>query len=125
MVRTISEGGEQAVRRFVIAGEMLELGPDAPALHRDAGREIAGAGVDVLWGVRGLAQQIVEGAVERGLRAARYFDSSDDAAKALIAEVKEGDLILVKGSRGVATDKIVKAVKERFPLAGEDEEFGQ
>ncbi len=122
MVWTITEGQDQPGRRIVIAGEMLELGPDAAALHRDAGREIAGAGVDVLWGVRGLAQQIVEGAVEAGLPATRYFESSDDAAKALIAEVKEGDLILVKGSRGVATDKIVKAVKERFPLAGEDEE---
>jgi len=120
MVRTITEGGEQAVRRLVIAGEMLELGPEAPVLHHDAGREIAAAGVDALWGVRGLAQQIVEGAKAAGLDATRYFESSDDAAKALIAEVKQGDLILVKGSRGVATDRIVKAMRERFPLAGED-----
>jgi UDP-N-acetylmuramoyl-tripeptide--D-alanyl-D-alanine ligase len=122
MVRTITEGGEHAARRLVIAGEMLELGPEAPALHHDAGREIAAAGVDVLWGVRGLARQIVEGAKAAGLDASRYFESSDDAAKALIAEVKQGDLILVKGSRGVATDRVVKAMKERFPLAGEDEE---
>jgi len=39
----------------------------------------------------------------------------------LAKEVKEGDLILVKGSRGVATDKIVKALREHFPLVGEDE----
>jgi UDP-N-acetylmuramoyl-tripeptide--D-alanyl-D-alanine ligase len=123
MVRTITEGGEQALRRLVIAGEMLELGPEAPALHHEAGREIAAAGVDVLWGVRGLAQQLVEGASAAGLTATRYFESSEDAAKALAAEVKQGDLILVKGSRGVATDKIVKTIKERFPLAGEDEEL--
>ena len=43
-----------------------------------------------------------------------------EAATALIAEVKQGDLILVKGSRGVATDKIVKTIKKQFPLAGED-----
>jgi UDP-N-acetylmuramyl pentapeptide synthase len=36
--------------------------------------------------------------------------------------VKEGDLILVKGSRGVATDKVVKTLRERFPLAGEDQQ---
>jgi UDP-N-acetylmuramoyl-tripeptide--D-alanyl-D-alanine ligase len=120
MVRTITEGGEQASRRIVIAGEMLELGPDEADLHRDAGREIAASGVDVLWGVRRLAQQIIEGANEAGLTETRYFESSNDAASALIDEVKEGDLILVKGSRGVATDRIVKAIKERFPLAGED-----
>jgi UDP-N-acetylmuramyl pentapeptide synthase len=39
----------------------------------------------------------------------------------LIKDVREGDLILVKGSRGVATDKIVKALRERFPLAGADQ----
>jgi UDP-N-acetylmuramoyl-tripeptide--D-alanyl-D-alanine ligase len=76
-----------------------------------------------LWGVRGLAQQLVEGASAAGLTATRYFESSEDAAKALEAEVKQGDLILVKGSRGVATDKIVKTIKQRFPLAGEDEEL--
>jgi UDP-N-acetylmuramoyl-tripeptide--D-alanyl-D-alanine ligase len=120
MVRTITEGREHAVRRLVIAGEMLELGPEAPALHHDAGREIAASGVDVLWGVRGLARQMVEGAKAAGLTATRYFENSEDAAKALIAEVRQGDLILVKGSRGVATDKIVKTIQERFPLAGED-----
>jgi UDP-N-acetylmuramyl pentapeptide synthase len=39
----------------------------------------------------------------------------------LIKDVNGGDLILVKGSRGVATDKIVKALREQFPLAGEDQ----
>jgi len=39
----------------------------------------------------------------------------------LMQEVREGDLVLVKGSRGVATDKIVAALRDRFPLVGEDE----
>ena len=118
MVRTMAEGGKGRKRLVVIAGEMLELGPDEASLHRDAGREIAASGIDVLWGVRGLAQEIVTGASEAGLVATKFFDSSDEAAATLVNEVKEGDLILVKGSRGVATDKIVKAMRERFPLAG-------
>ena len=121
MVRTITEAGINAKRRIVIAGEMLELGPDEAALHREAGREIGNAGVNVLWGVRGLAAAIVAGARETGLTDARFFETSDDAASALITEVKAGDLVLVKGSRGVATDKIVAAVRERFPLAGADD----
>jgi UDP-N-acetylmuramoyl-tripeptide--D-alanyl-D-alanine ligase len=100
---------------------MLELGPDEESLHRDAGREIASSGINMLWGVRGLGREIVAGANEAGLAATRFFDSSDEVAEELIKEVREGDLILIKGSRGVATDKVVKALRERFPLAGADE----
>ena len=117
MVRTMAEGGRGRKRLVVIAGEMLELGRDEAALHKDAGREIAGSGIDLLWGVRGLAREIVAGANEAGLSATKFFNSSDEVAAELIDEVKEGDLILVKGSRGVATDKVVKALRERFPLA--------
>ena len=107
-------------RLIVIAGEMLELGPDEVLLHRDAGREIAESGVNLVWGVRGLGKEIANGAAEAGVGTTKFFDSSDDAAAELIREVKEGDLILIKGSRGVATDKVVTALRESFPLAGED-----
>jgi UDP-N-acetylmuramoyl-tripeptide--D-alanyl-D-alanine ligase len=120
MVGTVAEARESVKRRVVIAGEMMELGPDAPAMHRKAGQEIAQLGVDVLWGVRGLASEIVTGAREKGLVAARLFESSDEAAAAAIAEVREGDLVLVKGSRSVETDKVVSALKEKFPLVGAD-----
>ena len=116
MVRTITEGGVNARRRIVIAGEMLELGPDEAALHREAGQEIGRAGVNVVWGVRGLGSAIVAGARETGITETRFFETSDDAARALVSEIREGDLVLVKGSRGVATDKIVAAIRERFPL---------
>jgi UDP-N-acetylmuramoyl-tripeptide--D-alanyl-D-alanine ligase len=119
MVRTMADAGRSRKRLVVIAGEMLELGSDEIALHREAGREIAAYGIDVLWGIRGLAQEIVFGAREAGLKTTKFFDSSDEAATALANEVKAGDLILVKGSRGVATDKIVKTLKEQFPLVGE------
>ena len=72
-----------------------------------------------LWGVRGLASEIVAGARKPDWQSARFFESSDEAAAAIVDEVREGDLVLVKGSRSVETDKVVKALKERFPLAGE------
>ncbi len=118
MVRTITEGGTHSSRRIVIAGEMLELGPDAAALHRKAGAEIAEAGIDVLWGVRGLAAEIIAGASEAGLKETRFFADSNEAARAIVMETREGDLVLIKGSRGVATDKIVSAIRDRFLLAG-------
>ena len=120
MVRTMAEAREGRKRLLVIAGEMLELGPEEASLHRAAGREIAATGVNVLWGVRGLAREIMSGANEAGLAATKFFESSDQAAAEIVKEVKEGDLVLVKGSRGVATEKVVNALKERFPLAGED-----
>jgi UDP-N-acetylmuramoyl-tripeptide--D-alanyl-D-alanine ligase len=116
MVRTITEPGVNAKRRIVVAGEMLELGPEELALHRQAGRDIAAAGIEVVWGVRGLGIAIVEGAREAGTPATRFFESSDEAARALLEEVRKGDLVLVKGSRGVATDKVVAAIRERFAL---------
>jgi UDP-N-acetylmuramoyl-tripeptide--D-alanyl-D-alanine ligase len=122
MVRTISEGGTNSRRRIVIAGEMLELGPDEASLHRKSGREIGRAGVDVLWGVRGLAAEIVAGANEAGLTETTFFETSDEAARAIVKELREGDLVLVKGSRGVATDRIVTAIRKQFPLAGSDDE---
>jgi UDP-N-acetylmuramyl pentapeptide synthase len=50
----------------------------------------------------------------------RFFESAEEAATAIVDEVQVDDLVLVKGSRGVATDKIVEALRTRFPLAGED-----
>src|SRR5437667_12162978 len=111
MVRTLAEAGDKGKRRVVVAGEMLELGPESPQMHREAGHAIARLGIDVLWGVRGLADEIVAGAREEGLAATRFFENSDEAAAAVVAEVQKGDLILVKGSRSVETDKVVAALK--------------
>lgn len=115
MVQTIVDGSEKSKRRIVIAGEMLELGPNAVELHREAGREMARMGVDVVWGIRGLAEELVKGAKEAGLDQVRFFNDSDEAAAAIIGELKDGDLVLIKGSRGVATDKVVSAIRKSFP----------
>ncbi len=120
MVRTISEAENKPKRRLVIAGEMLELGPNAAQFHREVGQAIAEAGIDELWGVRGLAAEIVAGAKQAGLNETKFFESSEAAARVLLDQIREGDLVLVKGSRGVATDKVVSAIRQRFPLAGED-----
>jgi UDP-N-acetylmuramoyl-tripeptide--D-alanyl-D-alanine ligase len=73
MAEALAGGGEGVRRRIVVAGEMLELGTEAAALHRESGRELAGFGVDVLWGVSGLARELVEGAREAGMSADAVF----------------------------------------------------
>jgi UDP-N-acetylmuramoyl-tripeptide--D-alanyl-D-alanine ligase len=121
MAEALAQGGEGVKRRVVVAGEMLELGADSAGIHREAGREVAGLGLDVLWGVRGDARELVEGAREAGMGAdaTRFYESSDEAAEALADFIRPGDLVLVKGSRGVHTERIVEALKARWPVAGE------
>jgi UDP-N-acetylmuramoyl-tripeptide--D-alanyl-D-alanine ligase len=118
MAEAVAQGGENVKRRIVVAGEMLELGAEAATLHREAGRDIAGLGVEVLWGVRGHARELIEGAREGGMseEATRFFDSSEEAAEALATEVRAGDLVLVKGSRGVHTERVVEALKGRHGM---------
>ena len=116
MSEALAEGGEGGERRVVVAGEMLELGPESAALHREAGREIEGYGVDVLWGVRGHARELVEGAREAGMKeeATAFFESTEEAADALAGFIRPGDLVLVKGSRGVHLEKVVERLKEKY-----------
>ncbi len=101
-------------RKIVVAGEMLELGEASAELHREAGEKIAALGIDLLLGVRGLASELIHGAHASGMKknAAFFFASPQEAADFLIKEVRAGDLILVKGSRGVKTEIVVGRLKE-------------
>jgi UDP-N-acetylmuramoyl-tripeptide--D-alanyl-D-alanine ligase len=76
--------------------------------------------------VRGNATAMIEGARDGGMSndATRFFESSEDAASALCGEIREGDLVLVKGSRGVRTDKVVSELRMSFALVGGDERNG-
>jgi len=103
-----------ASRRVAIIGEMLELGERSSELHAGVGRAAAKAGVDLLLAVGGApAEAMADAAIQSGMAAAsvRYFATSDEAAAAVVALVKAGDLVLVKGSRGVKTDLVVERLK--------------
>jgi UDP-N-acetylmuramoyl-tripeptide--D-alanyl-D-alanine ligase len=109
-------------RRILAAGEMRELGPKSPELHLEAGRLAAKTGkIDWVIGVAGDAAEIVEGAVTAGLPRAqtRYFSSSEEAAKFLEDFLMPGDLLLVKGSRGVKMERVVEALLTRYLAPGE------
>jgi UDP-N-acetylmuramoyl-tripeptide--D-alanyl-D-alanine ligase len=95
---------------------MLELGLGAEKFHRECGRLAAEGGVDLIFGVSGLAEQLVRAATERGKAhfSARFFEDSLSAGEALCQEVRPGDLILLKGSRGVKTERALEALKQKF-----------
>jgi UDP-N-acetylmuramoyl-tripeptide--D-alanyl-D-alanine ligase len=98
-------------RRVAVLGDMLELGPAGPALHRERGRALGGR-VDVVVGVGPLAAEIVEGAREAGVPAGSLhrFDAAGEAATALRELVRPADAVLVKGSRGVRLEAVVDAL---------------
>jgi len=103
-------------RRILAAGEMRELGQTSAQLHREAGSLAAQTGkIDWVIGIEGDAAQIVEGAVAGGASKAqtRFFSSSEEAANFFSEFVAPGDLLLVKGSRGVKMERIVEVLLAR------------
>ncbi len=100
----------KAGRRIVVAGEMLELGPAAEEMHRAAGRHIAEKKIDVLVGVRGLAQAVVDGARQAGA-AAEFVATPEEAGEWLARETHDGDVVLLKASRGVKLEKALETWK--------------
>ena len=106
----------EANRRVAVLGEMLELGHQAAALHEGVGRAVAVARIDLLLTVGGApAAALADAAVVAGLARSdvRHFATSDEAAAELMSFVRRGDLVLVKGSRGIRTDRVVERLKER------------
>ncbi|MDP9039364.1 MAG: UDP-N-acetylmuramoyl-tripeptide--D-alanyl-D-alanine ligase [Acidobacteriota bacterium] len=93
-------------RRIVVAGEMLELGVAGEALHRGCGERMRNAGVDVVVGVQGLARALVEGAGGPAL----FLETSEEAGRWMRDTLREGDLVLLKGSRGVRLDRALDAL---------------
>jgi len=99
-----------AARRMVVAGEMLELGPAGEEMHRSSGRYMAEKKIDVLLGVRGLAQPMVEAARSAGMRA-EFVATPEEAAEWLARETRDGDVVLLKASRGVKLEKALEKWK--------------
>ena len=112
MLETLA-GWPGAQRRVVIAGEMLELGPTSPELHRQVGRKCAASQIDWLIAVQGDARYFLEGAQEAGLAKERgvLFENAGDAAEFCQGLLQPGDVILVKGSRAVHLEKVVELLQ--------------
>jgi UDP-N-acetylmuramoyl-tripeptide--D-alanyl-D-alanine ligase len=104
-------------RRVAVLGEMLELGEHADRLHRESGRAAAEAGLDVLITVGGPpAVALAEAAVATGMPSARvtHVATREAAADLAVQVIRPGDLVLVKGSRGIGTDMVVDRLKAEF-----------
>jgi UDP-N-acetylmuramoyl-tripeptide--D-alanyl-D-alanine ligase len=90
-----------ASRHIVVAGEMLELGPEGPALHRASGEKMRQHHVDVVLGVRGLAAEF------GGL----FVETPREAGEWLGANLRPGDAVLLKASRGVKLEGALELLR--------------
>ena len=102
-----------AERHVAILGDMLELGPEAPSFHRQIGSHAAALGFALVVGVGELARELVAAARQRST-ATHWFADAGQAARWVSAASREeiggGDLLLVKGSRGVGLEAVVDAL---------------
>jgi UDP-N-acetylmuramoyl-tripeptide--D-alanyl-D-alanine ligase len=96
-----------ARRRILVAGTMLELGPASEDLHRKAGTYIAEKKIDRLLGVRDQAQNMVEAARDAGMQA-EFVNTPEEAGEWLARETRDGDVVLLKASRGVKLERALE-----------------
>jgi UDP-N-acetylmuramoyl-tripeptide--D-alanyl-D-alanine ligase len=105
-----------AERHVVIAGEMLELGDAAAALHAACGRRMAERGVSVVVGVRGVAEELVKAAREGGVEAI-FVSDAEAAGEWMQTNVRAGDAVLLKASRGVRLERALAGLAAESPKA--------
>ncbi len=113
-LRTLSEAKGEG-RAIAVLGDMLELGEFAVEAHRQLGKKAAEFSIDLLLAIGKEGPVVVESAIREGLgyEQARVVESHAEAASLVRTFVREGDWILVKGSRGMAMEKVIEDLKER------------
>jgi UDP-N-acetylmuramoyl-tripeptide--D-alanyl-D-alanine ligase len=102
--------GMPAERRILVAGEMLELGPESAAQHAACGQ--AAAGIDVVIGVRGQARHLVEEAAKAGAEAL-FVETPEEAGAWLAEHLRAGDAVLLKASRGVRLERALDGLSDQ------------
>ena len=99
-----------AKRTIVVAGEMLELGPAGPRLHRECGELMGKHVINVVVGVRGEAASIVEGAKSNGAEAI-FVPTPEEAGAWLRENLRTGDAVLLKASRDVRLERALEVLQ--------------
>lgn len=112
MIHTLA--ARPAKRRILIAGEMLELGERGPALHTECGIAAAEAHLDMVVGVRGNAEHLATAACAHGVGSI-FLPDAEAAGHWLQENLRSGDVVLVKGSRGVRLEKAVEILRQASP----------
>ena len=112
-LETVSEFKSQFKRRVAVLGDMLELGAWSVRAHSEIGRLTVKSGIDFLITIGEKSKNVTAAAIKSGLDKdnSQHFDDSEQAAKKIKAFIKSGDLVLIKGSRGMKLEKILHALQ--------------
>ncbi len=108
---TLRIKGEGGHRKIAVIADMLELGSYSEEGHRNCGKYLAEAGVDMLLTYGELAKYVADEAKKCGVLRVFEFDSKEELAKHLSAILKEGDVVAFKGSRGMKLEDVIDLVK--------------
>jgi len=111
-VRLLAETAAKG-RRIAVLGDMLELGPTTAELHAEVGAYVAAQSIDTLIASGPLARNLARGARTAGMTAVQETVDAPAAAAELLALVRPGDVVLVKGSRGMRLERVVQALRDR------------
>ncbi len=103
----------RGIRSVAILGDMFELGEDSALQHELIGRYAAQHNVGLLVAIGENCAEMARGAREEGLENVLYFADKDAFFKEMGSVIETGDVILLKGSRGMEMDKIVKKIMEQ------------
>lgn len=103
-------------RAVVVLGEMRELGDHAKAAHAEIGDAIVAGNVGLVISCGGLADVAIDVAARAGI-SVQSANNAESAAKIAVSEVRPGDVVLVKGSRGVASEVVVEALERARGVA--------
>jgi UDP-N-acetylmuramoyl-tripeptide--D-alanyl-D-alanine ligase len=106
----------RAERKVVAAGDMRELGSAESEAHRAMGEQVAHSGAALFIAVGSLSRLAAETARASGVPEVRHFPDSETAAAWTAAALRPGDLVLVKGSRGMAMERIVEAIRSSLGM---------
>ena len=109
-------GRHAAGRRIVVLTDMLELGPEGPMHHADLAGPIEAAGVDLVFAAGPLMHSLWE-ALPLALRGA-YADNAAALAPAVLAAVRAGDVVMVKGSNGSKASLVARALTDLGSTSG-------
>ncbi|HZS26938.1 MAG TPA: UDP-N-acetylmuramoyl-tripeptide--D-alanyl-D-alanine ligase [Candidatus Angelobacter sp.] len=104
----------KAQRHILIAGEMLELGPTADLLHRECGLHAAKKKIEMVIGVRGMAKSLAEAACGAGSQA-QFMETPEQAGEWLVHNLRAGDAVLLKASRGVKLERALEMLQSKIP----------
>ena len=103
-------------KRIAVLGDMLELGKESANMHAQIGALVPEMNFDLLLTVGKDARNYVKGAKSRGMKAVFHFDSVQEIIEFLGDIVSEGDIFLVKGSRGMHMEQVVDALLKMTPV---------